>query len=47
MAKLIEPTPELRGKDADRFLKQLIKTNKRKITKKEIEVCKELERFEW
>jgi len=38
MAKPIEATPTLRGEDAKRFIRNMIKTEKRKITKKEKEL---------
>ena len=41
MAKPIEATPELRGKDAERFLRRVNRTNRRKkMTKKEKRVVK-------
>ena len=47
MAKPIRATPELTGKDADRFLTKLLKTNKAKITKKDINLAEELINFDW
>ena len=47
MAKPIRATPELTGKDAVRFIKRLIKTDKAKITKKDVQLSEELLKFEW
>lgn len=40
MAKPIEPTPKLKGKDAQRFIEALVKTNK-SITPQKIEQIKQ------
>ena len=37
-AKPIEATPTLYGKDAERFIKKMVQTGKRKMTKKEHEI---------
>lgn len=42
MAKPIEATPTLRGEDARRFIMNMIKTEKRKITKKEKELFRSI-----
>ncbi len=47
MAKSIRATPELTGKDANRFLERLVRTNKAKITKKDAKLAEELLKFEW
>ena len=47
MAKPIRATPELTGRDANRFLERLVKTNKAKITKKDAKLAEELLKFEW
>lgn len=42
MAKPIEPTPELTGEDARRFVQRMIEKQNSPPTQKEIELAKEL-----
>ncbi len=45
MAKPIEPTPEITGEDARRFLENMIKKNNSAPTEKDRELARELEKF--
>ncbi len=45
MAKPIEPTPELTGEDARRFIENMLKKNSSLPSQRSIELTKELERF--
>lgn len=45
MAKPIRATPELRGEEAKNFVRKMIRAEKTKITKKEIELAKSIEYF--
>ncbi len=46
MAKLLKRTAPLKGKTAELFLKELVKTNRRKNpTEKEIEIAKAVKNF--
>jgi hypothetical protein len=47
MAKPIRATPELTGRDANRFLGRLVRMNKAKVTKKDAQLAEELLKFEW
>lgn len=42
MAKPIRATPTLYGKDADNLLRKMIATEKRKITKRELDLAREI-----
>ena len=44
MAKPIEPTPELTGEDARRFLEEMIRRQNSSPSKQSIELAKEIER---
>ena len=45
MAKPIEPTPELTGEDARRFVQRMIEKQNSPPTQQEIELAKELQRL--
>ena len=45
MAKPIRATPELRGQEAKSFVKKMLRTEKTKITQKEIQLAKAIEHF--
>ncbi len=45
MAKPIRATPELRGKDAAKFLRKMRETEKAPITEKDRELAKQLDAF--
>lgn len=45
MAKPIRATPELRGKEADEFLRKMHERERAPITKRTIELAKRLEAF--
>jgi len=45
MAKPIEPTPELTGEDARRFIENMIKVQTSPPSEKDIELAKELKRL--
>lgn len=45
MAKPIRATPELRGKAAKEFIKNMVATEKSKITKQEIRLAQAIEYF--
>ena len=45
MAKPIEPTPELTGKDARRFIEKMIKKQNSPISRKDIELARSLEKL--
>lgn len=45
MAKPIRATPELRGKEADEFLRKMHEREKAPITKRTIELSRRIEAF--
>jgi len=45
MAKPIQPTPTLTGKDAERFLMLMVEKQNSKITAKEIVLAEEIRNF--
>ncbi|HLD41982.1 MAG TPA: hypothetical protein VJB06_03020 [archaeon] len=45
MAKPIEPTPELTGEDARRFIENMIKVQTSPPSEKDIQLAKELKRL--
>ena len=45
MAKPIQPTPTLTGKDAERFLRLMVEKQNSKITTKEIALAEEIRNF--
>lgn len=45
MAKPIQPTPTLTGKDAERFLRLMVEKQNSKITAKEIALAEEIRNF--
>ena len=42
MSKMIEATPALKGKEAERFIRNMIKKGKGKPTKKEMEIFRKI-----
>ena len=42
MAKPIEATPTLKGKDAERFIRTMIREDKRKPTKRDMEIFRKI-----
>lgn len=45
MAKPIRATPELRGKEAERFIRNMVETERSRITREEIGLAQAIEYF--